>query len=180
MSPLCFLNSNCPLVSFSLDRLLQPNAEKKIQSQSVFQSFSSYAKNNVPFITFVLAYAIVNIGLIVSRGFQYKDENVFYILARCSGNNARFLSYTVHDAFCLIIFLKFPGQALNFNCAFILVLMLRHCITLLRQIGCGYFLPLDLHVYLHKVCGGVVVVLSAVHTLMHIINFRESSSRIQN
>ncbi|XP_046447189.1 NADPH oxidase 5-like [Daphnia pulex] len=134
-------------LSISLDRLLQPNAEKKIQSQSVFQSFSSYAKNNVPFIMFVLAYAIVNIGLIVSRGIQYQKENVFYILARCG------------------------GQALNFNCAFILVLMLRHCITLLRQIGCGYFLPLDLHVYLHKVCGGVVVVLSAVHTLMHLINF---------
>jgi hypothetical protein len=74
----------------------------------------------------------------------------------------------------------FTGQTLNFNCAFILVLMLRHGITLLRNIGCGSFLPVDQHVYLHKVCGGVVVVLSALHTLMHIINFRESCPRIQN
>ena len=74
----------------------------------------------------------------------------------------------------------FIGQTLNFNCAFILVLMLRHGITLLRQVGCGYFLPLDQHVYFHKVCGGVVVILSALHTLMHIINFRESSSRMEN
>jgi hypothetical protein len=51
--------------------------------------------------------------------------------------------------------------------------MLRHGITLLRQVGCGKILPLDQHVYLHKVCGVVVAVLSALHTLMHIINFRK-------
>lgn len=51
--------------------------------------------------------------------------------------------------------------------------MLRHCITLLRQIGCASFLPLDQHVYLHKVCGVVVAVLSAIHTMMHCVNFRK-------
>jgi hypothetical protein len=69
---------------------------------------------------------------------------------------------------------------LNFNCVFILVLMLRHGITLLRQVGGGFFLPLDQHVYLHKVCGVVVVILSALHTLMHIINFREFYSKMRN
>ncbi|EFX75389.1 hypothetical protein DAPPUDRAFT_323294 [Daphnia pulex] len=134
-------------LSISLDRFLLPSPEKKTQRQPIFKPMVSYVKNNVPFVIFVLAYAIVNLGLFISRAIQYKDSNMFYILARSC------------------------GQTLNFNCAFILVLMLRRGITLLRNIGCGSFLPVDQHVYLHKVCGGVVVVLSALHILMHIINF---------
>jgi hypothetical protein len=45
----------------------------------------SYIKNNVPFVIFVLAYAIVNLGLFISRAIQYKDSNMFYILARSCG-----------------------------------------------------------------------------------------------
>lgn len=44
-----------------------------------------------------------------------------------------------------------PGQCLNFTCAWVLVLMLRHCITALRVRGLGSLLPLDHHIYLHKV-----------------------------
>lgn len=131
----------------SLDRLLLPSAAKTTKIRPTFKTFFSYVKNNVPFVVFIIAYAIVNIGLFVSRIIQYKDTNIFYILARAC------------------------GQALNFNCSLILVLMLRHCITLLRQIGCASFLPLDQHVYLHKVCGVVVAVLSAIHTMMHCVNF---------
>ena len=45
---------------------------------------------------------------------------------------------------------------------------------MIRQIGFASFLPLDQHVYLHKVCGAVIVFFSALHTAMHLINFRMS------
>lgn len=63
------------------------------------------------------------------------------------------------------------GQCLNFNCAFILVLMLRQCITFLRTRGFTAFIPLDNHIYMHKVTGILIAVYSLVHTCMHLINF---------
>lgn len=63
------------------------------------------------------------------------------------------------------------GQCLNFNCAFVLVLMLRQCITFLRTRGFGAFLPLDNHIYLHKMTGCVIAAFSLVHTLAHVLNF---------
>lgn len=63
------------------------------------------------------------------------------------------------------------GQCLNFNCSFILVLMLRQCITFLRTHGFNSVLPLDQHIYLHKVTGGLICIFSIVHTLMHLLNF---------
>lgn len=63
------------------------------------------------------------------------------------------------------------GQCLNFNCSFVLVLMLRQCITFLRTRGFGAFLPLDNHIYMHKVTGILIAIYSLVHTIMHLINF---------
>lgn len=65
----------------------------------------------------------------------------------------------------------FVGQCLNFNCAFVLVLMLRQCITFLRTRGFGAFLPLDNHIYIHKLTGVVIAAFSLVHTIMHLLNF---------
>lgn len=67
--------------------------------------------------------------------------------------------------------LSTTGQCLNFNCAFILVLMLRQCITFLRTRGFTAFLPLDQHIYLHKLTGVLVAIYSLVHTIMHLFNF---------
>lgn len=63
------------------------------------------------------------------------------------------------------------GQCLNFNCAFVLVLMLRQCITFLRTRGFSAILPLDNHIYMHKVTGILIAIYSLVHTIMHLINF---------
>ena len=70
---------------FSLDRFLLPSTENKTKPPTSFKSFGSYVKNNVPFVIFILAYAIVNLGLFISRAIQYKDSNIFYILARACG-----------------------------------------------------------------------------------------------
>ncbi|XP_059680048.1 NADPH oxidase 5 [Gavia stellata] len=63
------------------------------------------------------------------------------------------------------------GQCLNFNCAFLAVLMLRRCLTWLRATPVAKVLPLDQHVAFHQLVGYVVLALAAVHTGAHIANF---------
>uniref|UniRef100_A0A663DPL0 NADPH oxidase 5 n=1 Tax=Aquila chrysaetos chrysaetos TaxID=223781 RepID=A0A663DPL0_AQUCH len=63
------------------------------------------------------------------------------------------------------------GQCLNFNCAFLAVLMLRRCLTWLRATPIAKVLPLDQHVVFHQLVGYVVLTLAAVHTGAHIANF---------
>ncbi|KAM9374915.1 NADPH oxidase 5-like [Phaethornis superciliosus] len=62
------------------------------------------------------------------------------------------------------------GQCLNFNCAFLAVLMLRRCLTWLRSTPLAQLLPLDQHVVLHQLVGYVVLVLAAIHTGAHLAN----------
>jgi len=71
------------------------------------------------------------------------------------------------------IFCCFAGQCLNFNCMFILVLMLRQSITFLRTHGFSMILPLDQHIYFHKLTGVFIFIQSIVHTIMHLLNFSE-------
>lgn len=71
--------------------------------------------------------------------------------------------------------LSLIGQCLNFDCMFVLVLMLRQCITFLRTHGFSSVLPLDNHIYLHKMTGGLIGIFSVVHTLMHLLNFGMSA-----
>ncbi|KAM7103524.1 NADPH oxidase 5-like [Ciconia maguari] len=63
------------------------------------------------------------------------------------------------------------GQCLNFNCAFLAVLMLRRCLTWLRVTPIAKVLPLDQHVVFHQLVGYVVLALAAVHTGAHVANF---------
>ncbi|KFP07259.1 NADPH oxidase 5, partial [Calypte anna] len=62
------------------------------------------------------------------------------------------------------------GQCLNFNCAFLAVLMLRRCLTWLRTTPLAQLLPLDQHVGLHQLVGYLVLVLGATHTGAHLAN----------
>lgn len=49
--------------------------------------------------------------------------------------------------------------------------MLRHSLTYMRSHGLSSYLPLDHHVYLHKLTGIVISVFSLIHTIMHLFNF---------
>ncbi|NWX52081.1 NOX5 oxidase, partial [Steatornis caripensis] len=69
------------------------------------------------------------------------------------------------------------GQCLNFNCAFLAVLMLRRCLTWLRATPVAKVLPLDQHVVFHQLVGYVVLVLAAVHTGAHVANFSRLAQR---
>ncbi|KAL4701712.1 hypothetical protein H8959_015716, partial [Pygathrix nigripes] len=63
------------------------------------------------------------------------------------------------------------GQCLNFDCSFIVVLMLRRCLTWLRATWLAQVLPLDQNIQFHQLMGYVVVGLSLMHTVAHIVNF---------
>ncbi|XP_049548260.1 NADPH oxidase 5-like [Anopheles darlingi] len=140
-------------LSISIDRWLVPLPQddakkKKRQSKPLpHQLTAPYIKNNYVYLSFLTIFTLINVGLFISRAIQYRQSNGFVILARAC------------------------GQCLNFNCAFILVLMLRQCITFLRTRGFTAFLPLDQHIYLHKLTGVLVAIYSLVHTIMHLFNF---------
>ncbi|KAM8974734.1 NADPH oxidase 5-like [Pelodytes ibericus] len=70
-----------------------------------------------------------------------------------------------------IMVAKGCGQCLNFNCTFIVVLMLRRCLTWLRTTWVVRFLPLDQNVILHELVGYAIFVLTVIHTAAHVINF---------
>ncbi|XP_031835083.2 NADPH oxidase [Nomia melanderi] len=142
-------------LSISIDRWLVP-PKPKAKQKSLFGSFASlrpyqftkpYMKNNYVYLAFIGAFIFVNAALFISRLCEYRHSNGYVMLARAC------------------------GQCLNFNCSFILVLMLRQCITFLRTHSFNSVLPLDQHIYLHKVTGVLIGAFSVVHTLMHLLNF---------
>ncbi|RVE40785.1 hypothetical protein evm_014565, partial [Chilo suppressalis] len=131
-----------PVAASSSKTLLQ-----RLSKLKPYQLSLPYFKNNYVFLSYLAAFFLVNIGLFVSRAYEYRHSNGFVILARAC------------------------GQCLNFTCAWILVLMLRQCITQLRARGWSAVLPLDHHIYLHKLTGALLAAYSAAHTLMHLCNF---------
>ncbi|XP_058986833.1 uncharacterized protein LOC101895123 isoform X2 [Musca domestica] len=144
-------------LSITIDRWLVPMAQDPQAGKTKSKLWNSipiphqltpaYMKNNHVFVTYLFFYIAINVCLFVSRAIQYRASNGFVIVARAC------------------------GQCLNFNCAWILVLMLRNSLTYLRSRGLSTYLPLDNHIYLHKLTGIVVSVLSLVHTVMHLFNF---------
>ena len=57
---------------------------------------------------------------------------------------------------------------LNFNCALMLILMLRKHITWLRTKGGNVLLPLDHHIDIHKTIGMIILVETLLHTTAHL------------
>ena len=62
-------------------------------------------------------------------------------------------------------------MCLNVNTLLILFLVLRYTITLLRKLGFVSILPLDHHIFLHKLTGIVIFCQAWFHAIMHICNF---------
>ncbi|MGE4221178.1 MAG: EF-hand domain-containing protein [Alphaproteobacteria bacterium] len=63
------------------------------------------------------------------------------------------------------------GACLNFNGALILIPMLRHLLTWLRQTVAGGLLPVDDSIAFHKLVGHAMFALAGVHTLAHFANY---------
>lgn len=62
---------------------------------------------------------------------------------------------------------------LNFQCALLLVLMLRKTLTCIRNSAMGRYLPLDESLYAHKVVGVVSLVFVFGHWIFHMLHFGE-------
>ncbi|TMW41180.1 hypothetical protein DOY81_013740 [Sarcophaga bullata] len=140
-------------LSITIDRWLVPLAKENPANKSKtsfwhriipHQLTPAYMKNNHVFVTYLFIYIAINVCLFVSRAIQYRASNIYVIFARAC------------------------GQCLNFNCAWILVLMLRHSLTYLRSRGIATYLPVDNHIYLHKLTGIVVSILSLPSWLLTI------------
>ncbi|XP_072389152.1 NADPH oxidase 5 isoform X1 [Diabrotica undecimpunctata] len=141
-------------LSISIDRWLVPPKPlkrtpvmKKIINWRPYYLTIPYLKNNYVYLAFLLGFLLVNAALFISRAIQYAGSNWYTIFARAC------------------------GQCLNFNCTFILILMLRQTITFLRTRGYSSVLPLDQHIYFHKLTGVFIFGYSIFHTIMHICNF---------
>ncbi|CAH0715144.1 unnamed protein product, partial [Brenthis ino] len=142
-------------LSISIDRWLVPptpepeptSLYQRLRKMKPYQLSLSYFRNNYVYVSYLMVFFAINVGLFAARVVEYWLSNVFVIFARAC------------------------GQCLNFTCTWLLVLMLRRSMTALRALPVGALLPLDHHVYLHKLTGVLVLAYSAVHAVMHICNF---------
>ncbi|XP_040570959.1 NADPH oxidase 5 isoform X2 [Lepeophtheirus salmonis] len=147
-------------LSISIDRwLVPPKPNKKnnfLGSGGCFphQLSGPYIRNNLQFLSFYIAYIAISVALLLTRSHTYWEakeldgsRNWYTIIARAS------------------------GQVLNFNSMLVLLVMCRTSITKLREVGSSIILPLDKHIYFHKIIGRFIFVYSIIHTLMHLINF---------
>ncbi|CAM4881287.1 unnamed protein product [Rotaria socialis] len=67
-----------------------------------------------------------------------------------------------------IVIARLNGGMLNFNCALMLVLMLRKHITWIRSKGGSVLLPLDHHIDIHKTIGIIIMIETFLHAAAHL------------
>ncbi|XP_060550723.1 NADPH oxidase 5 isoform X3 [Pantherophis guttatus] len=125
--------------------LKPPTAPRKTQTPHILSPV--YWHNNKNKLLLLGSYACVNIILFILAALKQAGSGIWIVVARGC------------------------GQCLNFNCAFILVLMLRRSLTWLRTTWVAKVLPLDLNAILHQLMGYMVGVLTILHMGAHIINF---------
>lgn len=101
-------------------------------------------KKNRLTVFFVMLYFLINLALFIWVAIQRKDEGGWVIVAR------------VH------------GMCLNFNCMFILVLMLKHSLTWLRSSKIGKYFPIDHHIDFHKAVAIVIFIQGVLHFIGHL------------
>ncbi|XP_032905988.1 NADPH oxidase 5 [Amblyraja radiata] len=107
----------------------------------------AYWHNNSRKLLFMCCYLLINILLFAFAAVNQSSFGEWYMVA------------------------KGCGQCLNFNCTFIVVLMLRRCLTWLRATWVVKVLPLDQHVLLHQLVGFAICGLSIAHATAHVANF---------
>ena len=72
----------------------------------------------------------------------------------------------------LVVFARIGGMLLNFNCALVIVLMLKRTILLIRtNTFMRKLLPVDDHIDFHRVVGRVIAGLAILHAIAHMANF---------
>lgn len=78
-------------LSISIDRWLvplptvPPKKPSTLFDRMPHQFTAPYVRNNYVFLSFLVVYIAINVGLFVSRAIQYRDHNGFVIVARACG-----------------------------------------------------------------------------------------------
>uniref|UniRef100_UPI0037E91CF5 NADPH oxidase 5 isoform X1 n=1 Tax=Semicossyphus pulcher TaxID=241346 RepID=UPI0037E91CF5 len=111
----------------------------------------AYWHNNSRKLLFLCLYACLSLLLFIGAVLQHRQGGAWYMVA------------------------KGCGQCLNFNCTFVMVLMLRRCLTWLRATWVVRVLPLDQNILLHQIVGYAILCYTLVHTTAHIFNFVQLS-----
>uniref|UniRef100_A0AAQ5XSP8 NADPH oxidase, EF-hand calcium binding domain 5 n=1 Tax=Amphiprion ocellaris TaxID=80972 RepID=A0AAQ5XSP8_AMPOC len=106
-----------------------------------------YWQNNSRKLLFLCVYALLSLLLFVGAMLQNSHGGAWFMVA------------------------KGCGQCLNFNCTFVMLLMLRRCLTWLRATWVVRVLPLDQNILLHQIVGYAILCYTLVHTTAHIFNF---------
>ncbi|XP_077425226.1 NADPH oxidase 5 [Vanacampus margaritifer] len=130
--------------------LKPPEAEQKKRRTPRYLT-RAYWHNNSRKLLFLCGYACLSLALFVGAVLQHRHGSACYMLA------------------------KGCGQCLNFNCTFVMVLMLRRCLTWLRATWVIRVLPLDQNILLHQIVGYAILGYTLVHTTAHILNFAQLS-----
>ncbi|XP_030587426.1 NADPH oxidase 5 [Archocentrus centrarchus] len=126
--------------------LKPPDLEQK-KRQTPRYLTRAYWQNNSRKLLFLSMYGLLNLLLFIVAMLRHSYGGPWFMVA------------------------KGCGQCLNFNCTFVMVLMLRRCLTWLRATWVVRVLPLDQNILLHQIVGYAILGFTLVHTAAHVFNF---------
>ncbi|XP_054476510.1 NADPH oxidase 5 [Anoplopoma fimbria] len=127
--------------------LKPPNEEEQKSRGAPRYLTRAYWLNNSRKLLFLCLYFLLSLLLFIGAMLQHREGGGWFMVA------------------------KGCGQCLNFNCTFIMVLMLRRFLTWLRATWVVRLLPLDQNILLHQVVGYSILCYTLVHTAAHVCNF---------
>lgn len=134
-------------LSMSTSIWIKPKFVSKTQNEfALAHRLKHFLANNQAKIIFWSTYILIHMLCMASAYYDYRESNIYIRFARMFGN------------------------ALNFNCSFILVLVLRKHLTWLRTKGGNSLLPVDDAIEIHKIVGIVILIETLAHTIAHLIN----------
>ena len=132
----------------------KPEAEKTLLQKMPFHMATrGYWANNLHL--WILMIFLVNFLIMAQRIYFYRD------FATLNGYIPNFFDLVSRAC----------GKALLFNSALILVHVLRKTITSLTRVGFSTILPLEHHIYIHKVTGIIIFFQATIHSIAHLCNF---------
>uniref|UniRef100_A0A3B5MBY3 NADPH oxidase, EF-hand calcium binding domain 5 n=1 Tax=Xiphophorus couchianus TaxID=32473 RepID=A0A3B5MBY3_9TELE len=138
-------------LTISAANWLKPPDQEQKKPQTPRYLTRAYWQNNSRKLLFLCSYVLLNLMLFVAAMLYHRKGGGWFMLA------------------------KGCGQCLNFNCTFVMVLMLRRCLTWLRATWVVRVLPLDQNILLHQIVGYAILFFTLMHTAAHIINFARKS-----
>uniref|UniRef100_A0A8C2WAD9 NADPH oxidase 5 n=1 Tax=Cyclopterus lumpus TaxID=8103 RepID=A0A8C2WAD9_CYCLU len=138
-------------LTISAANWLKPPQEEQQKQGAPRYLTRAYWLNNSRKLLFLVLYTFLSVLLFITAMMQHRPGGGWFMVA------------------------KGCGQCLNFNCTFIMVLMLRRFLTWLRATWVVRVLPLDQNILLHQIVGYAILCYTLVHTTAHIFNFVQLS-----